>query len=270
MLAAFCAGLVAVVVLALTVLASAEPWENSAIKLKGKSVSLTLPEFSHIDISIYSRGEKFILDNFRGIEIVECDSIDVPAMILPESINAMTDIRMTGDTLHLSVDPSIVCDTINPKNMMFFEATDIHPVTVTVPAGMLKSIRNSSDAVYLSEFNARRLNASVRKAGRIVINNCALDSLVSNSRHIAEIKLTDSKIAVIQLANAPEGVSIKCADTTSVISKLRVAAKKADTESSVSLKKATVGEIEWIPFDSTTVLELQLANPVTITSGIGN
>lgn len=270
MLAAFCAGLVAVVVLALTLLASAEPWENSAMKLKGKSVSLTLPEFCHIDISIYSRGEKFILENFRGIEIVECDSIDAPAMSLSESINAMTETRMVGDTLYLSVDPSIVCDTINPKNMMFLEAADIHPIKVTVPAGMLKSIRNSSDAVYLSNFNARRIDASVKKAGRIVINNCTLDSLVSDSRHIAEIKLTDSKIAMVQLDNAPEDVSIKCTDATSAISKLRVAAKKSDTESALSLKKATVGKIEWIPLDSTTVLDLQLASPVTIISESGN
>ena len=268
MLAAFFAGLIAVIILILTVIASGEPWNDSTIQLKGKQVDVTMPQFKNLDISISLRGKNFRLENFRGIEILESDSVDSPVMTLSESIKAMTETRLVNDTMYLSVNPALVCDTINPKHTMFFETTDIHPVTITIPSGMLRSVNNNSDAVYLNGINTRRLDTSVKK-GRVVMNRCSVDSLVSDSRNISEIKLTDSKISVIQLNNAPKEAVVKCTDATSAISKLSVTAKKADTGCVLSLKKATVGEIEWNPYDSTTVLTLQLAKPVTVTTGSG-
>ena len=68
---------------------------------------------------------------------------------------------MTGDTLALNVDPAMLGDTVTGSNMIMLEVENIHPITITVPRGMLKSVDNRSEALYMTGFAVPRLDASM-------------------------------------------------------------------------------------------------------------
>ena len=262
MMAAFAAGLVIVITIAVTALASGEAWKDTSLLIKGKQVTVTLPSFSHADITVYKIGGKYALSGFRGIEIVESDSISAPVMTMREGLKAITQAKVTGDTLALNVDPAMLGDTVTGSNMIMLEVENIHPITITVPRGMLKSVDNHSEALYMTGFAAPRLDASMGSS-RMVMNRCDIDSLVSDSRHINELKLTESTINVVEMTDSPENMSVKCTDITSRVGKLKV---KARNKCTLGLKKANVGELEWIPADSAAELDLQVVRPIVMTS----
>ncbi|MCM1094556.1 MAG: hypothetical protein NC421_11440 [Lachnospiraceae bacterium] len=261
MMAAFAAGLVIVITIAVTALASGEAWKDTSLLIKGKQVTVTLPSFSHADITVYKTGGKYALSGFRGIEMVESDSISAPVMTMREGLKAITQAKVTGDTLVLNVDPAMLGDTTS-RILMNLEVENIHPITITVPRGMLKSVDNRSEALYMTGFAAPRLDASMG-SGRMVMNRCDIDSLVSDSRHINELKLTESTVKVVEMTDAPKNLSVNCTDMTSSVGKLKV---KARNKCTLGLKKANVGELEWIPADSSAELDLHVVRPIVMTS----
>lgn len=270
MIGAFFAGLIITITIVVTILASGKPWSERSLTLKGDIVNIELPKFKYADIQIKSRSEKFILEKFRGIEIIESDTIQEPVMKLREGLNAMTQTVVINDTLKLTVDPGIVCDTLpDSRHAMFLTVDNIHPISIFVPKGMLKGFRNNSDAIYLSEISTTRINASVVN-GRVVLDNCDIDSLVSNSRSISEIKLTNSKIRIAALENGPKKATVNCTDKTSLIETLKISTKKADQKCSLKLGKANIGKLEWNPADTTSKLDLQIVRPILITSPTEN
>lgn len=264
MMAAFAAGLVIVITIAITALASGEAWKDSSLLIKGNQVTVTLPGFSHADINVATRGGKYMFSNFRGVEIVESDSISTPVMTMREGLKAMTQAKVTGDSLKLNVDPAIVSDTTLSHNFTILEVENIHPITIKVPRGMLKSVNNHSEALYMTDFSAPCITASIGN-GRMVMNRCNIDSLVSDSRHINELKLTESTVKVVEMTQAPKNISVKCTDMSSRVGKLKV---KAKSKCTLGLKKANVGELEWIPADSAAELDLHVTRPIVMTSTV--
>lgn len=261
MMAAFAAGLVIVITIAITVLASGEVWKDSSLLIKGKQVTVTLPSFSHADITVYKTGGKYVLSGFRGIEMVESDSISAPIMTMREGLKTITQANVTGDTLKLNVDPTMESDTAS-RTLMRLEVENIHPITITVPRGMLKSVNNRSEALYMRDFTAPRITASIG-SGRMVMNRCNIDSLVSDSHLINELKLTESTVKVVDMTDAPTNLSVNCTDMASRVEKLKVTARNKCT---LGLKKANVGVLEWIPADSAAELDLRTVKPILMTS----
>ncbi len=267
MIAAFSAGLICSIIIAITILSTGEPWQSEAIHLNGKTIDVRLPEFKYADISIYTRGEKYYVDNFRGIEITECDTLNSPIMQLPEGLNAILRHNVANDTLFLEVDPAIVCDTIKSRHTIMLRSQDIHPITIFIPKGSLKGVKNISYAVYFSHVVAPTIDVQAVNS-RIVLDGCVIDTIRSDNRHIREIKLSDSHINVLQLNNGTKSAAIVCTDNASSIKKLTVKAPKSVKRCELSLDKANIGEFEWCPADSTTELNLRITKPLLITSSI--
>lgn len=260
-IAAFIAGIVAVVTFLAMVLFTGESRDNENVMLTEGTVVRQLPQFSTVSVTVYPRGEKYFLTKFRGIEIVESDTVSSPLLKIGDGLDPMTVARVESDTLFVEINPDLVYNSGNTRYVKFIETSDIHPVALIVPRGMVRSISNVSSALYLTRFISSGLDVDIR-SGRLVMNRCSIDTLVSGNRKIEELKLTNSIVGVARTTSAPSDLKVVCTDMQSRIGTLEVsAAKKRKCE--LNLRKANVTTFRWLPEDTTATLSLDVRAAMT-------
>lgn len=244
MIGAFAVGLAACVAVTL--------WVNNlffkpatTVELSGESVNRPVENFSEIEFSVPYSGfysyddsdRRYSIKNFpTKARIVESDSISKPTVTTHPVLADMISTSVENGTLHILYSAENM-PAPEGEFIRYVNNIDI-PVTITLPRGMLKSIKGIGFAQF-ALYGLDADNLEVQVSQKLIFDNSKIDVL-SGSLSDALVLRDNSGIAECRLTISDEFLRLKT-ENGSHIGIVKLVDIKTDLE--LDIDEASIDEI---------------------------
>ncbi len=215
------------------------------VELSGESVDRQVGQFSSIESTaediefcrIINDNSQYIIQNLNAnISIVENDSITLPSVTTYPALGNIVMVNLDGEVLHIDYFPDSL-PAADGQYITYVCKIDV-PVTVTVPRGMLKSLKGGPYTRFtIDGVVADSLEIDVDR--KIILDNSRI-GLLTGSISDALVIRKHSDIAECRLNVYGEDFSLKSENDSRFGS---VQILDCDPATKLDISQATIGEL---------------------------
>lgn len=172
--------------------------EKTVVTLDGPQVARCIDSEVTEVAYLLDNPYKYKIENFKGIRVTESDTAKMVTIHAAEKWMPLINTHVREGMLRVGISPVQVAeyyagDSVD-VNMIHLRSHDFVVAEVIMPRGKLKRVISRGNTIYVDSVKANVLKVDI--VDRLVLNECAINTLDCLNSNMKELKLEDSSVDV--------------------------------------------------------------------------